>query len=197
MTTTLQEVLTRIQQLSPLAQAPAAPAVGSDPTGFADALDVASGSDTTTTGSTPLGSSDTTGSDSASTYSAAINAAGQRYGVDPLLLQSVIQQESGFNPNATSSAGAQGLMQLMPSTAASLGVTDPYDPNQSIDAGARYLSTELNNYGGNTSLALAAYNAGGGAVSRYGGIPPYPETQNYVQSVMGNYQQLVNERNTQ
>jgi soluble lytic murein transglycosylase-like protein len=192
MTTTLQEVLTRIQQLSPQVQAPAAPAVASDPTGFADALGAASGSDTIAPSS-----SDTTGSDSASTYSAAIDAAGQRYGVDPLLLQSVIQQESGFNPNATSSAGAQGLMQLMPSTATSLGVTDPYDPNQSIDAGARYLSNELSNYGGDTSLALAAYNAGGGAVSRYGGIPPYPETQNYVQSVMGNYQQLVNERNAQ
>lgn len=192
MTITLQEVLTRIQQLTPQVQAPAAPPVSSDPTGFADALGVASGSDTTA----PV-SSDTTGSDSASTYSAAIDAAGQRYGVDPLLLQSVIQQESGFNPNATSSAGAQGLMQLMPSTSASLGVTDPYDPNQSIDAGARYLSTELNNYGGDTSLALAAYNAGGGAVSRYGGIPPYPETQNYVQSIMGHYQQLVNERNAQ
>jgi soluble lytic murein transglycosylase-like protein len=192
MTVTLQEVMARIQQLLPQVQTPAAPAAGSDPTGFADALGVASGSDTTATGS-----SDTTASGAASTYSAAINAAGERYGVDPALLQSVIQQESGFNPNATSSAGAQGLMQLMPSTAASLGVTDPYDPNQSIDAGARYLSKELSNYGGDTSLALAAYNAGGGAVSRYGGIPPYPETQNYVQSVMGNYQQLVNERNTQ
>ncbi len=184
MTSALQEVLTRIQELSPQVPAPDAPAT-SDPTGFADALGVASGSDTTGSGS------------SADTYSAAIDAAGQRYGVDPLLLQSVIQQESGFNPNATSSAGAQGLMQLMPSTAASLGVTDPYDPYQSIDAGARYLSSELQSYGGNTSLALAAYNAGGGAVSRYGGIPPYPETQNYVQSVLGHYQQLVNERNAQ
>ena len=189
MTTTLQEVLTRIQQLTPQVQAPAVP---SGSTGFASALGVASSG-----GAAAFGSPDATGSGSAATYSGAIEAAGQRYGVDPLLLQSVIQQESGFNPNATSSAGAQGLMQLMPSTAASLGVTDPYDPNQSIDAGARYLSKELSNYGGDTSLALAAYNAGGGAVSRYGGIPPYPETQNYVQSVLGHYQQLVNERNTQ
>jgi soluble lytic murein transglycosylase-like protein len=108
----------------------------------------------------------------------------------------VIQQESGFNPNATSAAGAQGLMQLMPSTAASLGVTDPYDPTQSINAGAQYLSGKLNEYGGNTSLALAAYNAGSGAVARYGGIPPYPETQNYVQDVLGRYQELANEGTT-
>jgi len=191
MTTTLQEVLTRIQQLSPQFQPAAAPAASSDPTGFTDALDVASSSDTTAPGS-----SDSTGSGSASTYSATIDAAAQRYGVDPALLTSVIQQESGFNPNATSGAGAQGLMQLMPSTAASLGVTDPYDPTQSINAGAQYLSGKLNEYGGNTSLALAAYNAGSGAVARYGGIPPYPETQNYVQDVLGRYQQLVNEGTT-
>jgi soluble lytic murein transglycosylase-like protein len=82
-------------------------------------------------------------------------------------------------------------MQLMPSTAASLGVTDPYDPVQSINGGARYLREELDQFGGNTSLALAAYNAGGGAVARYGGIPPYPETQNYVSEILGRYQQLV------
>lgn len=185
MSSALQEVLTRIQQLTPQVVSAPAPAVSDSP-GFADTLDEASASDAPTS---PV-------STDASTYSAAINAAGQRYGVDPLLLQSVIQQESGFNPNATSAAGAQGLMQLMPSTAASLGVTDPYDPTQSIDGGAQYLSSKLQEYGGNTSLALAAYNAGSGAVARYGGIPPYPETQNYVQSITDRYQQLVDQGTT-
>lgn len=189
MSSTLQEVLARVQELTPQAPAaavaPAPAAAVSGSTDFSDVLDVANGAGATANGSVPA------------SYTAAIDAAGQRYGVDPDLLQSVIQQESGFNPYATSAAGAQGLMQLMPSTASSLGVTDPYDPYQSIDAGARYLSSKLNEYGGNTSLALAAYNAGSGAVARYGGIPPYPETQNYVQSVLGHYQQLVNDGSAQ
>jgi soluble lytic murein transglycosylase-like protein len=181
---TLQEVLTRVAELTPPVQTVPVQAV-TDSTGFSDALDVANGAGATANGSV------------ASTYTDAMNAAGEKYGVDPALLQSVIQQESGFNPYATSAAGAQGLMQLMPATASSLGVTDPYDPLQSIDAGAKYLSGKIAEYGGNTSLALAAYNAGSGAVARYGGIPPYPETQNYVQSVEDHYQQLVNERNAQ
>jgi soluble lytic murein transglycosylase-like protein len=178
LTSTLTEVLARIQELTPQVQAAPAPAITGS-AGFSEALEVAGSS------------GETDAASGAASYSAAIDAAGQRYGVDPLLLQSVIQQESGFNPDATSAAGAQGLMQLMPSTAASLGVTDPYDPVQSIDAGAQYLSSKLDEYGGNTSLALAAYNAGSGAVARYGGIPPYPETQNYVQDVLGRYQQLA------
>ena len=108
----------------------------------------------------------------------------------------MIQQESGFDPNATSAAGAQGLMQLMPSTAASLGVTNPYDPSQSISAGARYLRHDLDSVGGDISLALAAYNAGLGAVQRYGGIPPYAETQNYVQQILGRYQSLTTSKET-
>jgi len=181
----LQDVLLRIQQLTPVVQtapAPTLPASGTS--AFASALSLASG------GTTPVGSL----AGGSTAYSSEINAAGQRYGVDPLLLQSVIQQESGFDPNATSSAGAQGLMQLMPSTASSLGVTDPYDPKQSIDGGARVLRSALDEFGGNTQLALAAYNAGPGAVTRYGGIPPYPETQHYVSQIMAHYQQLTNER---
>ena len=108
--------------------------------------------------------------------------AGSRYGVDPSLLAAVASQESGFDSRAVSSAGAQGLMQFMPSTAAGLGV-NPLDPSSAIDGAARYLSSLTRQFG-STDLALAAYNAGPGTVSRYGGIPPYGETQNYVRAVM-------------
>ncbi|HWE56926.1 MAG TPA: NlpC/P60 family protein [Acidimicrobiales bacterium] len=108
--------------------------------------------------------------------------AGQRYGVNPLLLASVAKQESGFQPNVVSSAGAIGLMQLMPATAAGLGVSAS-DPGQAIDGAAQLLSGYLGRYGGSVPLALAAYNAGPGAVSQYGGVPPYSETQSYVSNI--------------
>ncbi|WP_110208261.1 transglycosylase SLT domain-containing protein [Nocardioides daejeonensis] len=111
------------------------------------------------------------------------NAAGAKYGVDPGLLAAVAKQESGYNPSAVSSAGAQGLMQLMPSTAAGLGVRDSFNPTQAVDGAAKLLSQLLERFD-STKLALAAYNAGPGAVIRYDGIPPYRETQNYVASVM-------------
>jgi soluble lytic murein transglycosylase-like protein len=123
-------------------------------------------------------------------YLPQVQQAAARYGVDPALIEAVIQQESGWNPQATSASGAAGLMQLMPATARGLGVSDPYDPAQSIDAGARYLRGQLDRYHGDVRLALAAYNAGPGAVAQYGGVPPYPETQNYVAAVLQNMQRF-------
>lgn len=109
--------------------------------------------------------------------------AADTYGVPVNLLKAMAKQESNFDPNATSSCGAQGVMQLMPATAASLGVTDAYDPEQNIMGGAKYISQLLSKYNGDVSLALAAYNAGSGNVAKYGGIPPFAETQNYVAKV--------------
>ena len=115
-------------------------------------------------------------------YADLFSRAASRHGVDASLLAAVAQQESNFNSSAVSPAGAQGLMQFMPATAAGLGV-NPLDPTSAIDGAAKYLS-QLTRQFGSTDLALAAYNAGPGTVTRYGGIPPYPETQNYVRNVL-------------
>lgn len=140
-----------------------------------------------TYGSTSSTSSTTvTGSAAEAQYQSLFTEAGEKYGVDPALLAAVASVESGFNATAQSSAGAQGLMQFMPATAAEMGV-DPMDPESAIDGAARYLRRELDRFG-SVSLAAAAYNAGAGAVSKYGGIPPYSETQNYVKKVLSAYE---------
>ncbi len=114
-----------------------------------------------------------------------IESAASHHGLDPELLVAIIEAESGFDPFAVSRKGACGLMQLMPETAARFGVSDVFDPRDNLEGGARYLRWLLERFQGNQQLALAAYNAGEGAVDRYGGIPPYPETRSYVSRVLG------------
>ena len=166
----LQALIARTEGASeatgtPVATAASAPAAG---TSFASALQTATAS-----------------AAGGSRYDALIGQAAARNGVDPAVLHGLIQQESGFDPASQSSAGAMGLTQLMPGTASSLGVANPLDPAESIEGGARYLAQMLARFGGDTSKALAAYNAGPGAVEQYGGVPPYAETQDYVQKVLG------------
>jgi hypothetical protein len=118
---------------------------------------------------------------------ASIVMAAARHNVDPNLVRAVVKVESNFNSNAVSRKGAMGLMQLMPSTARSLKVNNPFDPEQNVDAGVRHLKQLLENYGGDVNLTLAAYNAGSGAVARSAGVPHYAETQNYVRRITNLY----------
>ncbi len=118
-------------------------------------------------------------------YEGMIRQVADNQGVDPDLVKGIIHVESGYNPLALSSKGAMGLMQLMPQTASLLGVRDPWDPLENITGGTKYISYLLKKYDGDLTKALAAYNAGPGAVDTYNGIPPYQETRDYVKSVLG------------
>ncbi len=174
----IQSVQTRVTQLEGMI---AAANGGSSSPAYSTSFDsqlsqVQAGTSLTAT-SASIGSGDTP-------YSGLIEASAAKYGIDPAVLKGLVRQESGFDPNAGSPAGAQGLTQLMPATAASLGVSDVHDPAQSIDGGAHYLRMQLDRFGGDYTKALAAYNAGPGAVQRFGGVPPYAETRNYVTKVL-------------
>ncbi len=206
----IDSVMSRVEQiqamLAGVTTTPASPSAASFSSALADASTSAALSDDSTTtdptaatgtlaslsspvgGTASYGTTATTGGDLPSSvpYAAQITAAANANGIDPALLAGLIKQESGFNPNAGSGAGARGLTQLMPSTAAGLGVTNVLDPAQSIQAGAKYLKDQLDTFGGDVTKALAAYNAGPGAVKRFGGVPPYAETQNYVRAVQAN-----------
>jgi soluble lytic murein transglycosylase-like protein len=174
----LASVSARIDQLEGRV-APAAARPAATTTDFGAQLATA----TAATAGAPIASAASAGGNEP--YAAEIDAAASRYGIDPNLLRGLVGAESGFNPNARSAAGAVGLTQLMPSTAAALGVTDPTDPAQSLDGGARYLRQQLDAFGGDPAKALAAYNAGPAAVRRFGGVPPYGETQAYVARILG------------
>jgi soluble lytic murein transglycosylase-like protein len=193
----VEAVLARVNELQQMIGAQVPAQAASSSAAFASQLQTATASAAITDPTASTTATDATGTASLMAtgaselpadvpYGAQITAAAKKYGIDPALLAGLVKQESGFNPNAGSPAGARGLTQLMPGTAAGLGVTNVLDPAQSLDGGAKYLRAQLDAFGGDVARALAAYNAGPGAVKRYGGVPPYAETQNYVRAVQAN-----------
>src|SRR5215218_493261 len=189
----VEAVVARVEQLQQLFSAATAPG-GNGGQDFASQLTAATSAAAPATAVAPAAQAATTMSLSGAAagpsalppgvpYGAEITAAARKHGLDPALLAGLVRQESDFNPTAGSPAGARGLTQLMPGTAASLGVTDVTDPAQALEGGAKYLEQQLDAFGGDVTKALAAYNAGPGAVQRYGGVPPYAETQDYVKKV--------------
>lgn len=174
-----------VQKLLGFNPAPNIPVADSQNVSTIDtAAAVTSGSQASSAAST----SGNTSSFSSTSLDAYFEEASEKYNVDVKLLKAIAHAESNFNPNATSSSGAMGVMQLMPSTAKSLGITDAYNAYDNIMGGAKVISQHLANYNGDVSLALAAYNAGSGNVAKYGGVPPFTETQNYIKKVLAYYE---------
>ena len=171
-----------VQKLLGFNPAPNIPVADSQNVSTGNTAAVTSGSQTNAT------SSGNTSSSSSTSLDAYFEEASEKYNVDVKLLKAIAHAESNFNPNATSSSGAMGVMQLMPSTAKSLGITDAYNAYDNIMGGAKVISQHLANYNGDVSLALAAYNAGSGNVAKYGGVPPFTETQNYIKKVLAYYE---------
>lgn len=172
---------TVVDAMQPVSSGPTDTAVSSE---SYDVSDAAAG---TSASGTISASQSGEGLECSAELDAIFDEAAEKYGVDAKFLKSIAKCESDFDPACVSHSGATGIMQLMPATAAELGVSDSYDPYQNIMGGAQYISELLDKYNGDTSLALAAYNAGSGNVAKYGGIPPFTETQNYVKKVLGYY----------
>ncbi len=181
----MQQMLQTLMQQMELSQHNVASPQSGTATTFADALAQASSGSSVKPAAAVTAQPAAYPTAKPSAYDGLIQTTAAKYGVDPILVRSVIQAESNFRPNATSSCGAAGLMQLMPGTARGLGVTNVYDPQQNVDGGVRLLKGLLARYHGDVSLALAAYNAGPPAVDKYHGIPPYQETQTYVKRILG------------
>jgi len=193
-TTTPPDVTAALSRVSEIEQMLAQAANGFNTTGSTSASSTtSSSSDFSSLLASAASASDTAGSSTSSAgeseYASTIDAAASAYGLNPSILTGLVKQESGFNADAVSSSGAEGLTQVMPENFAADGITDPFDPTQSIYGGAKQLSEDLSEFGGNYSDALAAYNAGSGAVEEYGGVPPYAQTQSYVTDILAYAQQ--------